>query len=101
MDRREFILKGSIVATAISASFGARATERSTAPVVRTKQGLLEGFAIEGVNKFLGVPFALPPIGDLRWRAPRAPAAWSGTRKAQEFSPAAYQLPINPSFRTD
>jgi para-nitrobenzyl esterase len=101
MDRRDFILKGSMAATAIGTGFNTQATARGTAPVVRTRHGLLEGFEEGGIYKCLGVPFARPPVGDLRWRAPHAPAAWSGVREAKEFSPAAYQMPIDPSFRTD
>jgi para-nitrobenzyl esterase len=61
---------------------------------------MLEGLEAEGVMQFRGVPFAQPPVGDLRWRAPRAAAAWSGVRQAKTFGPAAYQMPINASFRT-
>ncbi|QXE33255.1 carboxylesterase family protein [Streptomyces sp. GMY02] len=80
---------------------GSGSVNSDTAPVVRTRQGQLEGFTADGVNKFLGVPFAQPPVGELRWRAPKAPVPWSGVRTAQEFGPAAYQGPINASFRTD
>jgi para-nitrobenzyl esterase len=81
--------------------FDTRATERGAAPAVRTRYGLLEGFEEGGIYKCLGVPFARPPVGDLRWKAPQAPTAWSGVREAKKFSPAAYQMPISPSFRTD
>jgi para-nitrobenzyl esterase len=52
----------------------------------RVTQGVLEaGPPEKGVAVFKGVPFAAPPEGDLRWRAPKAPAAWSGVRKAGHF----------------
>lgn len=69
---------------------------------VETCQGWLEGFEEEGVKKFFGIPFALPPVGDLRWRAPQAPAPWNGIRQAKEFSPAPYQtMPVPNQRRTD
>jgi len=54
---------------------------------VRTKQGLIEGFSEGGIFKFLGVPYAEPPVGEHRWRSPLPMAEWSGVRKAQEFGP--------------
>lgn len=46
-----------------------------------------------GVAAFLGVPFAAPPTGELRWRAPRKHRASPGIREAREFSPACMQTP--------
>jgi para-nitrobenzyl esterase len=43
------------------------------------------------VRVFKGVPFAAPPVGDLRWRAPKPAAHWDGVRKAEEFSPTCMQ----------
>ena len=37
---------------------------------------------------YLGIPFAAPPVGDLRWRAPQAAAKWTGVRTANAFAPA-------------
>lgn len=45
------------------------------------------------VNQFLGVPFAAPPIGALRWKAPQPPAPW-GTRNAQWFAPSCMQSEV-------
>lgn len=60
--------------------------------VVRTRQGLIEGFREDGIAKFFGVPFARPPLGDLRWRQPvYPPDPWDGVRPATAFSAAPYQ----------
>jgi para-nitrobenzyl esterase len=50
--------------------------------------GTLEGTfnAATGINSYKGIPFALPPVGDLRWKAPQPPVNWSGVRKADHFS---------------
>jgi para-nitrobenzyl esterase len=55
-------------------------------PTVRTKQGLTEGLKEEEIFKFLGVPYAEPPVTERRWRPP-VPVAWARVRKAQDFGP--------------
>jgi para-nitrobenzyl esterase len=50
--------------------------------LARSEAGLVRGVEGEGVRAFLGVPFAQPPVGDLRWRAPRPVQAWNGVRDA-------------------
>ena len=63
---------------------------------VNTALGTVEGQALEsGVLKFAGIPFAAPPVGDLRWRPPQPAAAWEGSRDAMEFSAACWQ-PLSP-----
>lgn len=53
---------------------------------VKTSHGKLQGKAsLGGGVAFLGVPFAAPPIGDLRWKAPAPPAKWKGVRDATSF----------------
>ena len=62
---------------------------------VRVESGLLQG--IPGNNPeitvYKGIPYATPPVGDLRWRAPKAPAKWEGVRKADQFSMTCMQNP--------
>jgi para-nitrobenzyl esterase len=57
----------------------------SSGPQVKTAAGVVEGRADGSVSVFLGIPYAAPPVGDLRWRAPMPAAKWSGIRKAAEF----------------
>lgn len=63
---------------------------------VQTDAGALQGAASGGGTAFLGVPFAAPPTGDLRWRAPRPVTPWQGVRAAQAFGPACMQDPRIP-----
>ncbi|MDG3004908.1 carboxylesterase/lipase family protein [Paludisphaera mucosa] len=59
---------------------------------VETKAGVVEGTkAANGVRAFLGIPFAEPPVGDLRWRAPRPVRRWEGVREARAFAPGPIQ----------
>ena len=52
---------------------------------VKTQYGVLEGFEEDGVKKFLGVPFAQAPVGELRWKAPQPVKPWEGVREAKAF----------------
>ena len=56
-----------------------------TDPIAVTKQGQLRGIEKLGCLQFRGVPFAAPPVGDLRWRSPRPPSSWDGLRDATQF----------------
>jgi para-nitrobenzyl esterase len=58
---------------------------------VQTTAGTIEGSAENGIVSFKGIPFAAPPVGDLRWRAPQPPASWQGVRKATEFGASCIQ----------
>lgn len=51
-------------------------------PLVQTPEGQLRGMQGAGLRAFLGVPYAAPPVGELRWRAPRPVQSWDGTRDA-------------------
>ncbi len=70
---------------------------------VTIAKGVLEGTSNEGIRSFKGIPFAQPPVGDLRWAPPAPPMSWEGVRKADKFGPRAMQLPIfgDMGFRSD
>src|SRR5690242_13844713 len=62
---------------------------------VRVEQGLLAGTngSSADVRVYRGIPFAAPPVGDLRWKAPQPARKWQGVRQAAEFSNACWQTP--------
>ena len=64
-------------------------------PRVEVSQGVLVGRAADGVDSFKGVPYAAPPVGPLRWRAPRPAAAWSEPRDAGKVGAICIQPPAN------
>jgi len=61
--------------------------------MVAVEGGRLEGVCEREIRRFLGVPYAAPPVGALRWRPPTPVEPWSGTRAARTFGPAALQAP--------
>ena len=62
---------------------------------IHTHTGLVSGAAgnDSAVRVYKGIPYAAPPVGDLRWKRPLAPAAWQGTKQATEFPKACMQAP--------
>ncbi len=69
-----------------------------TDPVIRTFQGHLRGAAVDGVAVFKGIPYAQPPVGDLRWRPPASPRPWQGERSATAFAAACVQPQHSSTF---
>ena len=59
---------------------------------VEIASGKLQGVARDGVLRFNGIPYAKPPVGDLRWRMPEAPDSWDGVRDASRFGNIAPQV---------
>ncbi|MDQ8180180.1 carboxylesterase/lipase family protein [Pelagicoccus sp. SDUM812005] len=85
------------VAALMLLGFAASATPVSESLLqVEVAEGRLEGsLSPDGeVISFKGVPYAAPPVGELRWKAPQAVEPWEGTRKATAFGPRAMQKPI-------
>src|SRR5690606_35890776 len=70
---------------------------------VKTVNGLVQGVAGKqaGITAFKGIPFAAPPVGELRWKAPQPAANWSGVRDGGKYSKACMQAPggnrVNPT----
>ncbi|XP_026318749.1 uncharacterized protein LOC113229393 [Hyposmocoma kahamanoa] len=66
---------------------------------VRVSEGVLEGEVVknmfgESYCSFKGIPYAEPPLGNLRFKAPQPPKSWQGVRKATEFGPICYQADL-------
>jgi para-nitrobenzyl esterase len=65
------------------------------AQTAQTESGAISGVPGEGLVVYKGVPFAAPPLGDLRWRPPAPVAPWAGTRHADSFAPACMQAGVS------
>ena len=64
----------------------------AAATPVPTAEGPVEGFAANGVSQFLGIPYAKPPVGPLRWMPPQPVPKWTAARKADKFGPTCAQV---------
>ncbi len=63
-------------------------------PQIAIDAGTLQGMESDrGEFAFLGIPYAAPPVGTLRWQPPQAPAPWQGVREATSYGPACPQVP--------
>jgi len=65
----------------------------SSSTKVKVEGGMVEGTIENGIVIYRGIPFAAPPVGDLRWREPRPVKNWEGVLKADKFAPACSQQP--------
>jgi para-nitrobenzyl esterase len=65
--------------------------EASEPEPVKIEEGLVQGTSENGLTVYRGIPFAAPPVGELRWRAPQPPVKWDGVRQAYNFAPRPIQ----------
>ncbi len=73
---------------------GLNGNARAAGPLVTTTGGMIQGISTSSTNKFLGVPYAAPPTGPLRWKAPQ-PTSWAGVLQANTLPPLCPQ-PAGP-----
>lgn len=82
-------------ATTLSMLFLASAAYAAEpAQPLKVSDGDLAGIHADGLQTYLGIPYAAPPVGPLRWRAPQAPAPWQGVRDASHYAPACAQTAV-------
>lgn len=80
-------------------AFTADRVQAQSSPVVATADGRVQGSVDHGVESWRGIPFAAPPIGSLRWRAPQSAIPWTGIRDALEFGSDCMQIPSQGTAR--
>src|SRR5205085_3976676 len=66
-----------------------RSSGTAATPIRRTSAGEVEGRCDDGICRFLGIPYAAPPVGENRFREPQPVARWTGVRQAGEPGPCA------------
>jgi Carboxylesterase family len=79
-----FLLLSSLLA-AEGISLPAKGADPADRSLVRTESGPVRGFVENGVHEFLGIPYAAPPVGPLRWMPPQPPASWTKPLDATAF----------------
>lgn len=69
--------------------------------VVEVDGGSIRGMKVNALTVFRGVPFAAPPVGDLRWKAPQPVTPWEGVKQTTEFAPSPYQPGEPPAGKSE
>ncbi|MBD0832545.1 carboxylesterase/lipase family protein [Aestuariibaculum sediminum] len=69
--------------------------------LVEVDQGVLKGEVEGDLRVFKGIPFAQPPLGNLRWKVPQAPEKWKGVRDATQFAPSPFQRGNPPAGKSE
>ncbi len=90
------LVTGAVAAPAASAAAG-----HGNGLIVSTDKGLIEGTHAEGTDQFLGIPYAAPPVGALRWAAPQPARRWPGVRQATSYGSRCAQLASGNGPRVD
>ncbi|MCC7043877.1 MAG: carboxylesterase family protein [Acidobacteria bacterium] len=85
-------LIGAVLALALSCLAVGACRAADPAPLVLTASGPIEGVYDGEAAEFLGIPYAAPPLGRLRWQPPERPAAWTAPRAAKAFGPSCAQV---------
>jgi len=80
-----------IIVLLILTFFAVACSSPSLTTTVEVTGGTIEGVEEDGMFKYKGIPFAAPPVGDLRWKAPTPLEPWTGVKKADAFGPACMQ----------
>jgi para-nitrobenzyl esterase len=86
-DMRKGLISGLLLAITLAIAPLALAQIQS----VKVKDGQLKGVVADGVASFKGIPFAAPPISDLRWKSPQPAKAWTGIRNADRYASGCMQ----------
>ena len=86
------------VVTLVLGIFSGCGTKQTSLNVVELDSGQISGVQQDGTWVYLGIPYAKPPVGNLRWKPPEAPDAWSGIRACTNYGATCPQPPGPVSF---
>ncbi len=89
-----------IVCWLAAMSIAAAQQQQTATALVRVDSGQLQGVVEDGVAAYRGIPFAAPPVGELRWRPPQPAAPWTGVRQAADFGANCMQGRFGPPQTT-
>ena len=83
--RRMLLLAGALSLFCATAGMQSALAADNGRPIVHTAEGPVQGYVKNGISEFLGIPYAAPPVGDLRWQPPKTHAAWTEPLKATKI----------------
>jgi len=84
-------MKNLVILVAAIVLFAVGCNDRPQPSLVNVEEGLVQGTSDSGLTVFKGIPFAKPPVGDLRWRAPQPSSKWDTVLQADKFAPGLMQ----------
>jgi para-nitrobenzyl esterase len=87
-----YVLAGLVAAMGVATA----AVSQAPGPIVRIDSGQVQGVVDDGVVSFKGIPFATPPVGELRWRPPQPVTKWTDVRQASKFGADCMQGRFGP-----
>src|SRR5262249_29454974 len=93
----ESIMLRNLILLAVGLVFAFSGLALSANDTVRVDGGLISGSVVDGVRSYKGIPFAAPPVGELRWKVPQPVAAWEGVRECNDFGSDCPQAPYPQS----
>ena len=85
-------MKRLLILMAASAAIFCSCSQKGPDPV-EVEGGRVSGYVEDGIRIYKGIPFAAPPVGELRWKAPQDVIPWEGVLEATQFAPA----PVQPA----
>ena len=81
-----------LLTAAVSIALAAQGAKAADAPIVHIDTGAVQGFINDNVAEFLGIPYAAPPVHNLRWAPPQPATSWSGIRQATTYGSTCAQV---------
>jgi len=87
-------LAACVLVAGCATAMGQMTPPSATDGTVTVESGKLAGATADGVTAFKGIPYAAPPVGDLRWKPPQPAAAWTGARDAKAYGSDCAQQPF-------
>jgi len=93
----QFVMKAMCALAVIGVALGLSTSVHADPLAVKTEQGKVHGKTMNNgkVRAFLGMPYAAPPVGDLRWKPPQPAAKWRGARDATKYGAHCAQITMN------
>lgn len=92
--RMQTLFRHALLAGGLAALGAQTAHAAPPADTVNVTGGAIAGARADGMRLFFGVPFAAPPVGELRWRPPQPVVPWTVTKEARHFAPACAQTAV-------